>query len=119
MHPGDTDLLNVAETALTSYDLLGFKFQLLLTDFFITDPRLTPVYDLVRREDKILVFHAGTGPAANHYVGVPGSFGNLFNNTLIFGSELPIWGVMSIRSFLSYCPVSQFYFDTAMILGKS
>ncbi|MHA1732059.1 MAG: amidohydrolase family protein [Promethearchaeota archaeon] len=70
VHPGDDDLSGVAETALTSYDLEGFKFQLLVTDFYITDERLTPVYDLVEREDKVLVFHAGTGPAANRYVGV-------------------------------------------------
>lgn len=70
VHPGDKDLLTVAERALTSYNLLGFKFQLLVTDFYIHDERLLPVYDLVRREDKILVFHAGTGPIANSYVGI-------------------------------------------------
>lgn len=70
IHPGDKNLENIAETALTSLGMLGFKFQLLVTDFYAYDDRLKPVYDLAKKEDKILVFHAGTGPIANNFVGI-------------------------------------------------
>ncbi len=70
VHPGDKDLINVAEEALTTLDLKGFKLQLLVTDFYIHDNRLKPVFDLLKREDKILVVHAGTGPLENDYVGI-------------------------------------------------
>ncbi|GAB4310041.1 MAG: amidohydrolase family protein [Promethearchaeota archaeon] len=70
VHPGDPDPAGVAEEALSSYGFVGLKFQLLVTDFPAHDPRLFPVYDVVRREDAVLAFHAGTGPLPNRHVGV-------------------------------------------------
>jgi hypothetical protein len=116
VHPGDSNLLNDAETALTSYSLKGFKFQLLVTNFYIYDPRLIPVYDLVKREDKVLVFHAGTGPAANRYVGFR-HFQKFIEKYLDIRVQVAHLGSFEYKPFLDLLKVyPNLYFDTAMIL---
>jgi len=64
-HPADVNFLEYAEKALTQFHFQGFKFQLMVTDFYIHDPRLKPLYKLCHNLDKILVFHAGTAPSLN------------------------------------------------------
>ena len=115
VHPGDKDLLDVAEVALTSYNLLGFKFQLLVTDFYIYDPRLFPVYDLVRREDKILVFHAGTAPGANHFVGMKRfrKFAEQYGDLRVQIAHMGGYEYADSFAILDTHPT--FYLDTAMI----
>jgi hypothetical protein len=116
VHPADKNLLDVAETALTSYGLLGFKFQLLVTDFYITDKRLIPIYDLIRREDKILVFHAGTGPGANEYVGMKHfrKFADQYGDLRVQVAHLGSYEYDDFFRILDTCPT--FATDTAMIL---
>ncbi len=70
VHPRDENPAVIAEEALTTLSLKGFKLQLLVTDFYIHDSRLDPVFEIIKKEDAVLVVHAGTGPLANDYVGV-------------------------------------------------
>lgn len=116
VHPADKDLLAVAETVLTSYNFLGLKFQLLVTDFFIHDPRLYPVYDLIRREDKILVFHAGTGPTANEYVGMK-HFRKFIENYGDLRVQVAHMGSFEYADFFALLDIyPTLVLDTAMIL---
>ena len=116
LHPGDKDLLKLAELCLTSYGFRGFKFQLLVTDFYIHDSRLLPVYDLIRREDKVLVFHAGTGPAANPYVGIK-HFRKFAENYGDLRVQIAHLGSFEYEAFLALLTEHPtFYLDTAMML---
>ncbi len=116
LHPGDKDLMKIAETCLTSHNFLGFKFQLLVTDFFIYDERLLPVYNLIRREDKVLVFHAGTGPAANHYVGIKHfrKFADKYSDLRVQIAHLGSYEYEKFIALITEHPT--FYMDTAMMI---
>ncbi len=50
--------------------ILGFKLQLLVQRFFPDDERLFPLYELVMERGKRLLFHVGTGPVGNEFVGI-------------------------------------------------
>lgn len=69
-HPGDANALDYAGKMLDHPQVLGFKLQLLVQRFFPHDERLFPMYDLVAKKGKHILFHVGTGPAGNEYVGL-------------------------------------------------
>ena len=69
-HPGDANALEYAEKILKHPRVLGFKMQLLVQRFFPHDERLFPMYDLVADRGKRILFHVGTGPVGNEYVGL-------------------------------------------------
>ncbi|MFX1451495.1 MAG: amidohydrolase family protein [Promethearchaeota archaeon] len=64
-HPDDYNILDYTKKAIVDYNFLGFKFQLMVTDFYIHDNRLIPFYKLLQELDKILYVHAGTAPSVN------------------------------------------------------
>lgn len=69
-HPEDGDGLAMAAALLDHPRILGFKLQLLVQRFFPDDERLFPLYELVMEKGKRLLFHVGTGPVGNEFVGV-------------------------------------------------
>ncbi|TRZ92757.1 hypothetical protein D4R89_00735 [bacterium] len=69
-HPEDDDGLAMAATLLDHPQILGFKLQLLVQRFFPDDERLFPLYELVMAKGKRLLFHVGTGPVENEFVGI-------------------------------------------------
>lgn len=69
-HPEDGDGLAMAAALLDHPRILGFKLQLLVQRFFPDDERLFPLYELVMEKDKRLLFHVGTGPVGNEFVGI-------------------------------------------------
>lgn len=69
-HPGDANALTYAAEILNHPRVLGFKLQLLVQRFFPHDERLFPLYDLVARRGKRILFHVGTGPVGNDFVGL-------------------------------------------------
>jgi predicted TIM-barrel fold metal-dependent hydrolase len=69
-HPGDANALAYAEKILNHPRVLGFKLQLLVQRFFPHDERLFPLYELVADRGKRILFHAGTGPVGNEFVGL-------------------------------------------------
>ena len=69
-HPDDEDALDMAAKLLEHPRVLGFKLQLLVQRFHAHDPRLFPLYELVCKKKKRMLFHAGTGPVCNPFVGV-------------------------------------------------
>ncbi len=62
-HPDDPNFLEYSQKIFAEYGFKGIKFQLSVTDFYIHDPRLKPLYQLMINLDKILVVHAGTAPS--------------------------------------------------------
>lgn len=68
-HPDDEDMLYMAEKLLEHPRILGFKLQLLVQRFYPHDPRMNPLYELVMERNKRLLFHVGTGPVGNDFVG--------------------------------------------------
>lgn len=69
-HPGDSNSLHYAEKILNHPRVLGFKLQLLVQRFFPHDERLFPLYEMVAQRGKCILFHVGTGPVGNEYVGL-------------------------------------------------
>jgi predicted TIM-barrel fold metal-dependent hydrolase len=69
-HPDDKDGLAMAADLLDYPRILGFKLQLLVQRFYPDDERLFPLYELVMAKQKRLLFHVGTGPVGNAFVGV-------------------------------------------------
>ncbi|MBT4089114.1 MAG: amidohydrolase family protein [Deltaproteobacteria bacterium] len=68
-HPDDEDCLQMAKSVLDHPRVIGFKLQHLVQDFFPADERLFPLYEAVMEKNKRILFHVGTGPVANKYVG--------------------------------------------------
>lgn len=69
-HPDDEDGFAMAADLLDHPRILGFKLQLLVQRFYPDDERLFPFYELVMAKGKRLLFHVGTGPVGNAFVGI-------------------------------------------------
>ena len=69
-HPDDEDGLAMAADLLDHPRILGFKLQLLVQRFYPDDERLFPLCELIMAKGKRLLFHVGTGPVGNAFVGV-------------------------------------------------
>ena len=69
-HPDDDDALEMAAELIQHPRVLGFKLQLLVQRFYPQDERLFPLYEMVIEQNKRLLFHAGTGPVGNPFVGI-------------------------------------------------
>jgi len=69
-HPDDESSIAMAERLLENPQVLGFKLQLLVQNFYPHDERLFPLYEMVIRRNKRILFHTGTGPVGNKYVGL-------------------------------------------------
>ncbi|MHA1380868.1 MAG: amidohydrolase family protein [Candidatus Helarchaeota archaeon] len=67
-HPDDDNMMEYSKKAFSEYKFKGYKFQLMVTNFFIHDSRLKPLYKLMHDLDKILYLHAGTAPSINQMV---------------------------------------------------
>ena len=67
IHPRDSyfqeEVLRVLDP--NQLDLNGFKFQLMVTDFYPNDKALDFMYEKLVEYNKILVFHVGTGPVTD------------------------------------------------------
>jgi len=83
-HPDDEDGLAMAETLLETPRILGFKLQLLVQRFSPDDERFFPLYEMVMAKGKRILFHVGTGPVGNEFVGIAG-----FSRLLARYPELP------------------------------
>ncbi len=68
-HPEDENAMTIAEDVISHAGILGFKLQFLVQHFYPHDERLFPLYELVLEKKKRILFHVGTGPVGNDYVG--------------------------------------------------
>jgi len=112
-HPDDKDALEIAENVLSHPRVLGIKLQLLVQRFYPHDERLFPMYEMVMDKGKYLLFHAGTGPVGNEYVGL-----NHFRKLLKRYPELPAivahMGAYEYKGFMDILDeYPRLYLDTA------
>jgi predicted TIM-barrel fold metal-dependent hydrolase len=71
VHPGDADVVDVAEEALDRYGFKGFKFHINVQRFHPDDPRVLPVYERLVERGGVLLIHVGSAPWPNEYDGFP------------------------------------------------
>ncbi|TFH42167.1 MAG: hypothetical protein E4G96_04010 [Chrysiogenales bacterium] len=112
-HPDDSNALAKAERALAHPKVLGFKLQLLVQCFYPHDERLFPLYELVMQRGKRILFHVGTGPVGNEYVGL-----SQFRKLLARYPDLPAnvahMGAYEYRGFMDLLEeYPALYLDTA------
>jgi len=69
VHVDDEDLKALVDRALDSPHLHGFKFQPLVQEYDLADPRLDYLYERCLERDFPILMHAGTGPIPNAYLG--------------------------------------------------
>jgi predicted TIM-barrel fold metal-dependent hydrolase len=68
-HPDDEDGLGKLLPMLDHPKVMGVKLQLLVQCFYPHDERLFPLYEAVMERGKRVLFHVGTGPVGNPFVG--------------------------------------------------
>ena len=117
-HPDDDHAIEIAEKALSHPRVLGFKLQLLVQNFYPDDERLFPLYELVMERNKRFLFHAGTGPAGNEFVGI-----RQFQKVLDRYPDLPAnvahMGALETRQFIDLLKDHpNIYLDTAFTFFK-
>lgn len=67
IHPGDEDRAEETDRILGELGFEGIKLQLMVTDFYVYDRRMKPIYDKIIEYDKVLLIHVGTGPTYTNY----------------------------------------------------
>jgi len=112
-HPDDEDAMAIAEDIISHPKVLGFKLQLLVQEFYPFDVRLFDLYELVMEKNKRILFHAGTGPVGNRYVGIDN-----FRKILVRYPDLPAniahMGGFEFKEFFDLLENhKQLYLDTA------
>lgn len=70
VHVEDPNLPAQVQEVLASDHLHGFKFQPLVQDFDVNDPRLDGLYAACQEAGFPLIMHLGTAPYANRWVGL-------------------------------------------------
>ena len=97
------------------YNFHGIKIQPLVQEFYPNDPRMRNVYKIVEEYDKIIVWHAGTAPYRNEYVGIKNfqKFLNSFSDMKLIIAHM---GAFEYDKFIKLLDKhDNMYLDTAMI----
>jgi predicted TIM-barrel fold metal-dependent hydrolase len=98
-HPDDADAMAIAARALSHPRVIGFKLQLLVQCFYPHDERLFPLYDLVMERGKRILFHVGTGPVGNEFVGLA-QFRKLIDRYPDLPANIAHMGAYEYRGFM-------------------
>ena len=112
-HPGDPDALTMAKKILAHPKVLGFKLQLLVQCFYPHDERLFSMYDLIIEQGKRILFHVGTGPVGNKFVGLA-EFEKLLKRYPDIPANVAHMGAYEYQGFMELLDVHpNLYMDTA------
>lgn len=118
-HPDDDDALKMAEKVLAHPKVLGFKLQLLVQNFYPHDERLFPLYELVMERKKRLLFHVGTGPVGNEFVGFK-HFQKVLNRYPDLPANVAHMGALEFKRFMDLlADYPNLYLDTSFTFFKS
>lgn len=112
-HPDDDDAVQMAEEFINQDNALGFKLQLLVQRFYPHDERLFPLYDMVIERGKRILFHVGTGPIGNEFVGVS-HFKKLLKRYPDLSANVAHMGALEYREFMELLDeYPNIYLDTS------
>ena len=112
-HPGDDDALEMARRVLDHPRVLGFKLQLLVQRFHPHDERLFPMYELVMERNKRILFHVGTGPVGNEFVGFE-HFARLLDRYPDLPANVAHMGALEFGAFFGLLETHpRLFFDTS------
>jgi predicted TIM-barrel fold metal-dependent hydrolase len=113
--PEDENRVEYVRKIFDDYEFYGIKIQPLVQKFYLNDPRLDEIFNMLIDRGKWLITHIGTAPYRNKYVG--------YSNFLKFlekYSEMQVivahMGAFEYNKFLGLLDKYQnLYLDTAMI----
>ncbi len=112
-HPDDDDGVEMAERFLNHEYALGFKLQLLVQRFYPHDERLFPIYEMVIERSKRILFHVGTGPIGNEFVGIT-HFKRLLRRYPELPANVAHMGALEYREFMELLDeYPHIYLDTS------
>jgi uncharacterized protein len=112
-HPDDDNAPAMADRVLDHPRVLGFKLQLLVQRFYPHDSRLFPMYERVMERGKRLLFHVGTGPVGNEFVGLA-EFKKLLDRFPDIPANVAHMGALEYRGFMDLLDDHPaLYLDTA------
>ena len=112
-HPGDAEGRSMAEKVLDHPRVLGFKLHLLVQRFYPNDTRLYPLYDMVMERNKRILFHVGTGPVGNEFVGLA-EFRKLLKRYPLLAANVAHMGAYEYSGFMELLDDHPgLYLDTA------
>ncbi len=118
-HPDDDNGMEIAKNILSHPKVLGFKLQLLVQNFYPYDERLFPLYDLVMEKGKRILFHTGTGPIGNQYVGIK-NFKKMLKKYPDIPANIAHMGALEYKEFMGLLNDHEnLYFDTAFTFFKN
>jgi uncharacterized protein len=119
IHPDDDNYMEVAKNIISHPKVLGFKLQLLVQNFYPYDERLFPLYDLVMEKEKRILFHAGTGPVGNQYVGIK-NFKKVLEKYPDIPANIAHMGALEYKEFMGLLEEHKnIYFDTSFTFFRS
>ncbi len=112
-HPDDSDGIDMARRVLDHPRVLGFKLQLLVQRFYPHDKRMFPLYEMVIDRGKRILFHVGTGPEPNEFVGLS-EFKKLLNVFPALPANVAHMGAFEYQGFIDLLETHPgLCFDTA------
>jgi hypothetical protein len=118
-HPEDDQALAIAKAAIAHPKVLGFKLQLLVQNFYPQDERLFPLYELMIEHQKRILFHVGTGPVGNPYVGFD-NFVKTMKRYPQLHANVAHMGGYEYSKFMDLLPeYKNLYLDTSFTFFKS
>ena len=118
IHPDDDNYMEIAKNIISHPNVLGFKLQHLVQNFYPYDERLFPLYDLVIEKGKRILFHAGTGPVGNPYVGIR-NFEKMLKKYPDIPANIAHMGAFECKEFMDLLEDHKnLYFDTSFTFFK-
>lgn len=113
--PEDENRGNYIAKIFDQYNFFGIKIQPLVQKFYLDDPRLDEIYNIILDRGKWLITHIGTAPYRNKYVGYSKfiRFIEKYSDMNIIVAHM---GAFEYRKFLTLLDKYQnLYLDTTMI----
>ena len=113
--PEDENRVEYITDLFDNHNFVGLKVQPLVQNFYASDERMDPIYDLIVDRGKWYLIHAGTAPYKNPYVGYK-HFKKFIDKYPDMNVIVAHMGAFEYKKFLKLIDHHEnLYFDTAMI----
>ncbi|MFX0186294.1 MAG: amidohydrolase family protein [Candidatus Hodarchaeota archaeon] len=113
--PEDGNRVEYVGKLFDEHNFVGLKVQPLVQNFYPSDERMTPIYDLIVDKGKWYAIHAGTAPYSNKYLGY-NTFVKLIEKYPNMNVIVAHMGAYEFKRFFSLLDkYENIYLDTAMV----